>query len=145
MSSNKLNSTLALLLTVSLAGTASVASAVDSSNSRAAAGGSDVSQSTLTFKDADANGDGKVSKQEAQKQPELSSKFSTLDKNRDGSLDRAEFVMFDTNRGRQGMGGTSDSSGDFSDRGVGGGSRGQPGAGTSGTDTQHSGPGSGIE
>lgn len=144
MSSNKLNSTLALLLTVSLAGTASVASAADPSNSRGASG-SDMSQSTLTFKDADANGDGKVSKQEAQKQPELSNKFATLDKNRDGSLDRAEFVMFDTNRGRQGMGGTSDSSGDFNDRGAGGGSRGQAGAGTSGTDTQHSGPGSGIE
>jgi len=145
MSSNKFNPALALLLTVSLAGTASVASAADPSNSRGAAGGSDISQSTLTFKDADANGDGKVSKQEAQKQPELSNKFSSLDKNRDGSLDRAEFAMFDTNRGRQGMGGTSDSSSGFSDGGAGGGSRGQAGAGTSGSDTQHSGPGSGIE
>ena len=143
MSSNKLNSTLALLLTASLAGTASVASAADSSSPRGAAGSSDGGQATLTFKDADANGDGKVSRQEAQQQPELSNKFSTLDKNRDGSLDRAEFAMFDTNRARQGMGGTSDSTGDFNDRGAG--DRGQPGAGSMGTDTQHSGPGSGIE
>ena len=85
MSSNKFNPALALLLTASLAGTASVASAADPSNSRGAAGGSDISQSTLTFNDADANSDGKVSKLEAQMQPELSNKFSSLYKNRDGS------------------------------------------------------------
>ncbi len=44
------------------------------------------------FAKADTNGDGKVSKDEAAKMPELSAKFATLDKDKDGALTLAEFA-----------------------------------------------------
>ncbi len=44
------------------------------------------------FAKADANGDGKVSKDEAAKMPEISAQFATLDKDKDGALTLAEFA-----------------------------------------------------
>jgi hypothetical protein len=45
----------------------------------------------VTFGSLDANNDGKVSKTEAEAQPDLASAFSKLDKNKDGMLDQAEY------------------------------------------------------
>ncbi len=53
-------------------------------------------QGQVQFKDVDSNGDGAISKQEAQAQPQLSSKFSELDKNRNGKLEHGEFARFET-------------------------------------------------
>ena len=44
------------------------------------------------FAKADANGDGKITKDEAVKMPEISAKFDALDKDRDGALTLAEFA-----------------------------------------------------
>ena len=44
------------------------------------------------FTKADANGDGKVSKDEAAKLPAIAAKFDMLDKDKDGSLTLAEFA-----------------------------------------------------
>lgn len=44
------------------------------------------------FSKADANADGKLSKDEAVKLPAISAKFDALDKNKDGALDLAEFA-----------------------------------------------------
>lgn len=53
-------------------------------------------QGQVQFKDVDSNGDGTISKQEAQGQSQLSSKFSDLDKNRNGKLEQGEFARFET-------------------------------------------------
>lgn len=53
-------------------------------------------QGQVQFKDVDSNGDGTISKQEAQSQSQLSSKFSDLDKNRNGKLEQGEFARFET-------------------------------------------------
>lgn len=42
----------------------------------------------------DKNSDGKVTRSEAASNPELSRQFDQLDKNHDGSLDKAEFAKF---------------------------------------------------
>jgi Ca2+-binding EF-hand superfamily protein len=44
------------------------------------------------FTKADANGDGKVTKDEAAKMPEIAGKFDSLDKDKDGALTLAEFA-----------------------------------------------------
>ncbi len=44
------------------------------------------------FSKADANGDGKLSKDEAAKMPEISAKFEALDRDKDGALTLAEFA-----------------------------------------------------
>lgn len=44
------------------------------------------------FTKADANGDGKVTKDEATKMPEISAKFDALDRDKDGALTLAEFA-----------------------------------------------------
>ena len=44
------------------------------------------------FTRADANGDGKLSKEEATKLPAVAAKFEDLDKNKDGSLSSEEFA-----------------------------------------------------
>jgi Ca2+-binding EF-hand superfamily protein len=44
------------------------------------------------FTKADANGDGKLSKDEAAKLPAIAAKFETLDKDKDGALTLAEFA-----------------------------------------------------
>ncbi|MFT3954241.1 MAG: EF-hand domain-containing protein [Piscinibacter sp.] len=44
------------------------------------------------FTKADANGDGKITKDEAAKVPEISAKFDVLDKDKDGALTLAEFA-----------------------------------------------------
>jgi Ca2+-binding EF-hand superfamily protein len=43
------------------------------------------------FKRADSNGDGKLSKEESARLPEIQANFETLDKDKDGSLSMAEF------------------------------------------------------
>lgn len=45
------------------------------------------------FTKADANGDGKITKDEATKVPEISGKFEMLDKDKDGALTLAEFAV----------------------------------------------------
>lgn len=44
------------------------------------------------FTKTDANGDGKVTKDEASKLPAIASKFDSLDKDKDGTLTLAEFA-----------------------------------------------------
>ncbi|WP_341889673.1 hypothetical protein [Variovorax sp. YR752] len=44
------------------------------------------------FTKADANADGKVTKDEAIKMPEIAGKFEALDKDKDGALTLAEFA-----------------------------------------------------
>lgn len=44
------------------------------------------------FAKADANGDGKITKDEAAKMPEIAAKFDMLDTDKDGSLSLAEFA-----------------------------------------------------
>lgn len=44
---------------------------------------------------ADKNSDGKVSKSEAASNKKLASQFDTLDTNKDGNLDKAEFARFE--------------------------------------------------
>ena len=43
------------------------------------------------FTKADANGDGKLSREEAAKVPAIAAKFDALDKDKDGALTLAEF------------------------------------------------------
>jgi hypothetical protein len=45
------------------------------------------------FTRVDANGDSKLSKEEAERLPAISAKFDQLDKNKDGSLSLAEFAF----------------------------------------------------
>lgn len=44
------------------------------------------------FSKADVNGDGRVSKDEADKLPDIAAKFDVLDKDKDGALTLAEFA-----------------------------------------------------
>lgn len=44
------------------------------------------------FTKADANGDGRITKDEAAKVPEIAGKFEVLDKDKDGALTLAEFA-----------------------------------------------------
>jgi Ca2+-binding EF-hand superfamily protein len=44
------------------------------------------------FTKADVNGDGKVTKDEAAKMPEVATRFTALDKDNDGALTLAEFA-----------------------------------------------------
>ena len=44
------------------------------------------------FAKADINGDGKLTREEAEKVPEIAAKFEVLDKDKDGSLSLAEFA-----------------------------------------------------
>jgi EF hand len=44
------------------------------------------------FKRADANGDGKLSKDEAARLPEIAARFDELDKDKDGALSMAEYM-----------------------------------------------------
>ncbi len=53
-------------------------------------------QGQAQFKDLDTNGDGVISKEEAQGHSQISSKFSDLDKNRNGKLEQGEFARFET-------------------------------------------------
>jgi Ca2+-binding EF-hand superfamily protein len=42
----------------------------------------------------DRNGDGVITRDEAERYPALAENFSSLDRNRSNSLDRSEFVSF---------------------------------------------------
>jgi EF hand len=44
------------------------------------------------FKRADANGDGKLSKEEAARLPEIAARFDELDKDKDGALTLVEYL-----------------------------------------------------
>lgn len=52
----------------------------------------DKSAIEAAFKRADANGDGKLSKEESARLPEVQANFDALDKDKDGSLSMAEFA-----------------------------------------------------
>jgi len=81
-------------LTILLAGFSAMASAADLGAPSGAMddGGAMRGQA---FKDVDRNGDGVITKQEAEKQH---LKFSSLDKNGDGKVDQAEFSQYQTSR-----------------------------------------------
>lgn len=49
-----------------------------------------------TFTKLDSDKDGMVSKKEASKNKDLTSKWDTLDTNKDGKLDQGEFAAFET-------------------------------------------------
>jgi Ca2+-binding EF-hand superfamily protein len=55
-------------------------------------GGADKAAIEAAFKRADTNGDGKLSKEESARLPEVQANFDTLDKDKDGSLSLAEFM-----------------------------------------------------
>jgi EF hand len=55
-------------------------------------GGADKSAIEAAFKRADSNGDGKLSKEESARLPEVQANFDTLDKDKDGNLSMAEFM-----------------------------------------------------
>lgn len=79
-------------LTILLAGISAMAGAADPGAPSGAMGGATQGQA---FKDVDSNGDGVITKQEAEKQH---LKFSSLDKNGDGKVDQAEFSQYQTSR-----------------------------------------------
>ena len=47
------------------------------------------------FQKLDKDGDGVISRSEAERSPALSAQFDKLDKNQDGVLDEAEFAQFE--------------------------------------------------
>jgi Ca2+-binding EF-hand superfamily protein len=59
---------------------------------KATGAGDNKSAIAAAFKRADANGDGKMSKEESARLPEVQAKFDELDKDKDGSLSLAEFT-----------------------------------------------------
>lgn len=72
-----------------------------------AAGGSD----KMSFKDLDANNDGKISQSEAAGSSKVNQKFSQADANSDGSLDQAEFAAVESGSSSSGSTGSTGSSG----------------------------------
>jgi hypothetical protein len=60
----------------------------------------------------DKNSDGKVTRSEAASNPELSRQFDTLDKNKDGSLDKGEFAKFQAKGHGDGKGAIGNDTGD---------------------------------
>lgn len=50
------------------------------------------SPAEAAFKRADANGDGKLSKEESARLPAIAARFDELDKDKDGFLSMAEFM-----------------------------------------------------
>ena len=60
-----------------------------------AAAGKDKERAAVesAFKRADANSDGKLSKEEAARLPAISAKFAQLDTDKDGTLSAAEFAV----------------------------------------------------
>ncbi len=56
-----------------------------------AAAAADPAAVQAAFTKADANGDGKLSRDEAAKLPKIAAMFEQLDRNKDGALDLAEF------------------------------------------------------
>ena len=61
----------------------------------AGSGGMVQDSSQQQFSKLDADGNGYLSKSEVNRDPALEQRYNTLDKNRDGKLDRAEFARFE--------------------------------------------------
>jgi hypothetical protein len=59
-------------------------------------GGSAGTTATPSFNDLDKDGNGKVSRQEAEGSAELINQWSQADSNGDNTIDRAEFVAFES-------------------------------------------------
>lgn len=51
---------------------------------------------TASFQDLDTNHDGQITLDEAKKSPEVNTKFTQADANKDGKLDAAEFAALET-------------------------------------------------
>lgn len=49
----------------------------------------------MSFQELDADSDGQISRQEAEKLPSLQSRFDSADANQDGSVSSAEFAAFE--------------------------------------------------
>jgi len=60
-----------------------------------------VAGDNMTYKDVDANQDGKISPQEAAAMPGLSDQWTALDANADGMLDQAEFAKMEVREMKQ--------------------------------------------
>lgn len=60
-----------------------------------APGPADPAKDPASLERLDANNDGRITKAEAQKDPELARRFSELDTDRSGKLDRGEFARFE--------------------------------------------------
>lgn len=56
-----------------------------------------------SFSQLDTDGNGKISKSEAQAMPRLEQDFQQADRNQDGSVDQSEFAQFETGGGNTGM------------------------------------------
>ena len=81
---------LAAITSLAVAQTSSQPSTPSTSPSTSATGTGDV------FTKLDADKDGMVSKKEASKNKDLTSKWDTLDTNKDGKLDQGEFAAFES-------------------------------------------------
>ncbi|NIP73585.1 MAG: hypothetical protein GWO16_11385 [Gammaproteobacteria bacterium] len=63
--------------------------------SMAGSGYKETGQERMSFQDLDADSDGQISREEAEKLPSLQNKFDSADANRDGSVSSAEFAAFE--------------------------------------------------
>jgi hypothetical protein len=84
---------LAAASALTLAGVAHADAIGGSSTDQGATGAATGATASLTS--LDKNSDGKVSKSEASSNKDLSKQFATLDSNKDGNLDQAEFAKFE--------------------------------------------------
>ncbi|RZU00839.1 EF-hand domain-containing protein [Rivibacter subsaxonicus] len=77
---------------LALAGAAAVSPPLHAQTAPAAPATSMEAQLKSSFARADTNTDGKLSKEEAKRLPEVSARFEELDTDKDGSLSYAEFA-----------------------------------------------------
>jgi hypothetical protein len=90
------NKSLELIAGVAIAACAGLATAQTSPSTPSTPSTSTSGGSGEAFTRLDSDKDGMVSKKEASKNKELTSKWDTLDTNKDGKLDQGEFAAFET-------------------------------------------------
>ena len=81
-----------LVISLSALALAASAQAADASKDAPAASAKDSAAIQAAFKRADANGDGKLSREEAVSLPAVAEKFTQLDKDADGFISAEEFT-----------------------------------------------------